>query len=403
MLACGSALAEPSAAEKETARRLMAEGRTLRDQGDAKGALRSFMGADSIMLVPSTGIEVAKTQIALGQLVEARDKALAVTRIPVGKHEPAPFAEARAAAQQLEDDLTKRIPTIKIVVTGAPPNVALNVTVDGESVPEAALVGPYAVDPGHHVVAAGLRGGAQKTGEVDVVERDAKTVTLEVPAGLASDAPPVETPVDTTPEAPPARGVPVLAYVGFIVGGVGLVTGGVTGAIALAKTHSAENGGCVNDRCPPSTDSTLNTANTMATVSTVAFIVRGRCDRRVNRVLASSPRSARAGAGSGDLLPLGWPWLARHARDVLGGTRYARAHADAPPNTLAETFIAPADIRVRRAPPHARDRRGWDRPQGPRPRSRRHTAHRTGARQDSAPRDAEGRPPRAPGPGATAG
>jgi hypothetical protein len=274
MLACSSALAEPSAAEKETARRLMAEGRAYRDQGDLKTALKSFIGADSIMNVPSTGIEVARTEVALGQLVEARDKALAVTRLPAVKHEPAPFVEARAAAQQLEDDLTRRIPTVKIVLTGAPANVTVNVTVDGENIPVAALVGPYAVDPGHHVIAAGLPGGPTKTAEIDLAERDAKNVSLEVPPAPVG-ATPVATEEEPPPAATPRKGVPALATVGFIVGGVGVATGAITGTIAILKTHSAENGGCVDDRCPPSTDSALNTASAMATVSTVAFIVGG--------------------------------------------------------------------------------------------------------------------------------
>jgi len=68
-LASAVAAAEPSPADKETARGLMAEGRSGRDKGDLKGALKAFAAADSIMHVPTTGVEVARTQAALGQLV----------------------------------------------------------------------------------------------------------------------------------------------------------------------------------------------------------------------------------------------------------------------------------------------------------------------------------------------
>ena len=43
------------------------------------------------MHVPTTGYEVAHQEAALGMLVEARDMALRVTRLPAEAHEPAPF------------------------------------------------------------------------------------------------------------------------------------------------------------------------------------------------------------------------------------------------------------------------------------------------------------------------
>jgi hypothetical protein len=276
VLCSSSAFAEPRAADKETARRLMADGRAERDQKDLKAALKSFMGADAIMQVPSTGIEVARTEVALGQLVEARDKALEITRSPVRPHEPTPYAEARTAAAQLGEELTQRIPTVKIVLSGAPSGAEVHVAIDGDNVPEAALVAPQAVDPGHHVVTAGVKGGTDKTSEIDVAERDAKTVSLDLsssaPATQAGDAPvaPPETPSTSSGRA----SVPVLAWVGFIAGGASLAAGGVTGALALVKTNAAK-GGCVDDRCPPTTFSNIDTANTMATISTVTFIAGG--------------------------------------------------------------------------------------------------------------------------------
>src|SRR5690242_13508597 len=89
------AFAEPTAAEKETARNLMQEGRDLRDKKDLKGALQRFQAADQLMGVPTTGYEVASTQVALGLLVEARETLNRVSRLPAQAKEPAPFREAR--------------------------------------------------------------------------------------------------------------------------------------------------------------------------------------------------------------------------------------------------------------------------------------------------------------------
>ncbi|MBB1180651.1 hypothetical protein DSM05_16030, partial [Pseudomonas sp. FW305-3-2-15-E-TSA4] len=46
--------ADPTAADRETARTLMASGRTKRDAGDLNGALKDFAAADSLMGVPTT-------------------------------------------------------------------------------------------------------------------------------------------------------------------------------------------------------------------------------------------------------------------------------------------------------------------------------------------------------------
>src|SRR2546425_4050542 len=111
--------AEPTAADRETARALMKQGVAARDSGDLKGALKNFEAADAIMHVPSTGFEVAKTRAALGMLIEARDVALSIARAPAQPGEPSPFAEARNASQKLSDDLEGRIPSIKLSVKAA--------------------------------------------------------------------------------------------------------------------------------------------------------------------------------------------------------------------------------------------------------------------------------------------
>ncbi|MGH7327355.1 MAG: hypothetical protein ACREJX_03290, partial [Polyangiaceae bacterium] len=180
--------AGPTAADKDTARALMSQGNDLRAKGDLKGALQSFLAADAIMHVPSTGVEVAKTEAALGELVEARDAALAVARTSPTPGEPKPFVDARREAQALGDSLEPRIPTLQITVKNAPSGTAPTVDVDGVAIPAAAIGFPRKVNPGHHVVAA-TAGTAHAQAEVDVAERDTKGVIVELPEAQA--APPV--------------------------------------------------------------------------------------------------------------------------------------------------------------------------------------------------------------------
>ena len=52
----GDAMAAPNAAERETARRLMDEGRERSRVGDKERAVEAFQKAHNIMKVPTTGI-----------------------------------------------------------------------------------------------------------------------------------------------------------------------------------------------------------------------------------------------------------------------------------------------------------------------------------------------------------
>src|SRR5260370_39928772 len=91
----GSASADPTAADRETARSLMQEGRELREKGDLQGALKRFQAADGIMHVPTTGLEVARTQATLGLLVGARDTIATIPKAPSQATDPEPMPETR--------------------------------------------------------------------------------------------------------------------------------------------------------------------------------------------------------------------------------------------------------------------------------------------------------------------
>src|SRR5258706_4912005 len=108
----GMALAEPTPAERNDARAAMAEGRSLRSQRNYEGALKSFRLADSIMRVPTTGVEVARTLEAMGRLVEARSTLRRVLASPASATQPLPFHEAMATAAVLFTELEERLPMI---------------------------------------------------------------------------------------------------------------------------------------------------------------------------------------------------------------------------------------------------------------------------------------------------
>jgi hypothetical protein len=316
----GVAQAEPTAAEKETARSLMSEGRSRRERNDLPGALESFRAADALMHVTTTGLEVARSQIALGQLVEARDTLRQVMRIPAKDSDPRPFVEARANAQAMDEDLASRIPGIRIVLRGAVEGSAPGVSVDGVTVPAAALGAPFKVNPGHHVVAA-VSGAARAQQQVDVAERALQTVTIELPAAAATSAGPAESTPDDVTRDEEHHGGPmrVLAIGGFGLAAAGIALGSVTGVMSLSATSRAKND-CVDNRCPPSTAGDLDTAR----------CGRGRArrgDRRPrDRRQARRARLQRIGAGRDPAV--GRPARDRGTRGVL--TWFVRGPRSAP-------------------------------------------------------------------------
>ncbi len=206
LLACvwllaGAAHAEPSAADKETARSLLLDGRARMEAKDYAAALKAFQGADAIMHVPTTGIAVARAHAALGHLIEARETALAVSRTSAEPGESPAFADARAEAADLAARLAPRIPSVTVIVTGVDPSL-VEVRLDGALLPVATLGLPRKTNPGHHTVSLTGPAYADVTSEIEVKEQDAIKVELSpkrsgVPAPTAAP-PPVATGVATS-------------------------------------------------------------------------------------------------------------------------------------------------------------------------------------------------------------
>jgi hypothetical protein len=274
-----SAHAEASAADKETARTLMTEGRAKRAAGDHQGALEAFKKADEIMHVPTTALEVGRELEALGRLTEARDTYLAVSRSEPAPNEPKPFTEARKEAERLADVIAARIPSVKILLPGVPSDTKMKITIDGVEVPSAVVGVPRKIDPGSHEVVVSV-GATEKKGNVDLAEAETKDLTIEFTPEEIAGAGKVETPPETPVEQPPDTLPPeekktnVLTYVGFGAAGAGLIVGSITGLMSLSKASSAKSS-CIDNKCPPSTHDDISSSKSLATISTISFAVAG--------------------------------------------------------------------------------------------------------------------------------
>jgi hypothetical protein len=251
----------------------MDEGDAKRDKGDLKGALKSYQAADAIMNVPTTTIEVARTQAALGLLLESRETLSKILRSPAKPGEPPAFANARKAAETLNTELTTRIPSVTVVVQNADPGSPAQITFDGEPVPAAAAQAPRKVNPGRHNVLA-RSGSNEKSEDFNVAEKETKTVTIDLAKKIVAPPPIADEPEVSTPSKP-GSGWRIVMWSGFAVGAVGVGVGSVTGIMAFSKTSDVE-GTCPTPKsCPRDQQSNLDSALSVGTVSTIAFIVGG--------------------------------------------------------------------------------------------------------------------------------
>ncbi len=300
-----------SARDKETARALMDEGDKKLAANDNAAALKAYKAAYALIAVPTTGVAVAKAQAALGQLVEARDTALAVTRYPREAKEPAPFRAARTRADELARSLLPRIPSLQITVTGPPAGAVVHVEVDGTALPDDAATLPTKVNPGKHVVVASAEHFSRESKEVMVAEaaQVPVAIALKPVSEPAAAAPTTPVPGTTTATAttsptptpsPPAKSN-TLAYVGIGVGAVGIAVGSVAGVLSLSKTSSAKEH-CTGDRCSSEARADLDSSLLLANVSNIGFGV-GVVGAAIFVVAILTADSAPAAPRAGTLTP----------------------------------------------------------------------------------------------------
>jgi hypothetical protein len=238
---------------------------------------------------PTTTLEVARVEDALGMLLEARNT-LESMAPPTSTNEPREFAEARAAGSHLSEDLDARMPSVRFALQGAARDGA-SISIDGEAIPRAARDVAHRLDPGQHVVVVRNAAGSESRVTFSLHEGEARQLEVAVPDAPAPVSPVVamstvapSVPQATAPSAtpvkrPPAVGSPIVqnrttVYASFGLAATGLAVGTVAGLVAIAHKNDAA-AQCVAGECPPSTYHDLDVASAASTVSDVGFAVAG--------------------------------------------------------------------------------------------------------------------------------
>jgi len=269
------ARAQTDAVQRENARALYKAGNDARDAGVMKTAAAKYKIAYALVQTPVIAVALGKAQMALGQLIEARQTWLGAGTIPTKPRESELTTSARAEARELAAEIEPRIPTVTLVIA-TPAGVPLpSVTMDGVMVPAVTLNSAWKVDPGPHAVVVTLGEVSAET-LFSVAEAEVREVPLDspsVPSPLV-----VTTPPEARTLAPPIQGAPahgpsrVPAHVALGVGAAGVVVTTVFGALALSDQSALHQGCMAGPRdCPTRAQSDINALHTNSIASDVGL------------------------------------------------------------------------------------------------------------------------------------
>jgi hypothetical protein len=262
--------AEPSAGDRETARGLGSQGIQALDAHDYPTAERACGGAYALVRAPTVGICWARALEGLGRLIDARDIFVEVTHLPARPDEPPVFTSARDDAQTEAEALARRVPTVTLVISGPSDAAPLRVTLDGATVKSETARLPRKVNPGSHTVSVSTPGFERATTQITIAEGENRRVEVLLhPSGEVAGPEAVARHTETRGASPP-----VLAIVAGGVGLAGIVVGVAAGVVGSSK-HSTISGECdvANGTCPPSAARDLDAFHSLRTVSTVGYVV----------------------------------------------------------------------------------------------------------------------------------
>ena len=302
LAAAGPAAAQETDDRRAAARTMGEEAMALFDQGAYAEALAKFDRAEALVPVPTLGLRAARCLERLGRWVEAADRYLRASAMPIDPSLPDAYqqaqAQARTDALEARAALVPRIPRVRLTFEGERPDA---VTIDGVPEPLPRLEDERAMDPGDHVVRA-TRAGVGVEERVHLGEGEGARIVLRWPVPVSVAAPAARLGTGAPADAAPPATSPLrtAGWISLAVGGLGIATGAVTLGLALDRQPSLDE--CPDRQCPAGGPD-VSTYNTLAAVSPVAFVAGAIAAATGVVLLLVAPPPRRAARGS--MTPIG--------------------------------------------------------------------------------------------------
>ena len=257
------AMAHPASAAPSEAQVRFEEGRALVKGGHPAEAIPKFIASIATEPTVAALLNLADCYERIGKLASAHARFRQAQELAKDK-DPMRSEEARKRAEILEPRLST------ITLLPPPQTEGVRVWVDGVEITAAEWGKPKPYDAGSHEVIAQDTHGTRRTATVVLGAEAARVTTpIELPTIAATVGPP----------PPGASGSSTARTAGLVVGGVGvaaLITGTVTGILALGATSDLKDS-CANyPQCPADRRGELTDLDARArrfgTISTITII-----------------------------------------------------------------------------------------------------------------------------------
>lgn len=242
------------------ARKRGEEGLKLFGEKKFAEAYEAFRQADEIFHANTLVLYMGHCRRDMGKFLEAREIFQKIIDEPVPKGALEQFKKAQKTASEELKGLSLRIPTLKVVFTGALAST-VSVTLNGAPSSVSELSSGKEVDPGEYVIRVEAPG-------VVPVER-----TINVPEGAETNEG-IDI-VAKKADGPPKKGSIVPGAVLIGVGAAGVGVGAVTGIMAKSQIDDIKSRCLPSGHCLASDQANADAAERLTTASTISFAVGG--------------------------------------------------------------------------------------------------------------------------------
>ena len=260
--------------ELARARERFKEAAALQEAGDFARALEAYKDVALVKSSAQVRFNIATCEAKTGDYV----RAMGSYRLALTEATRSNAKNIGSAVQRALEDLEPRIPML-LVKRGQGAAVA-EVTLDGRPLANPSIGVEFQVNPGPHVVKASSADMEPSTYEVNLADRDHKTIEIVLEPQVKA-APVVAPPVapvasEEPPPPPPPHWNKPLLIGGAALGGAGVVSLVVSGiffgqrqsAISTLQAACGANG----MHCPAGAEATYNSGQTDAAVATGTFV-----------------------------------------------------------------------------------------------------------------------------------
>jgi hypothetical protein len=264
--------------ERATARDAANNGRAAFDAGKYEKAIDYLSRAEQLVHSPTHLLFMARAQAKLGRLVAAHETYLKISRETLAANAPKAFVSAQAAAEQEQDTLDARLPSVTVILQGATTAPDVVVQMDGTPLPAAMIGIPLPADPGEHVFKATGPTIASEPVTVKLAEAAKQTVMLTLrstgaarpaagatkggraagtAAGSAATSAPGSAAGDSTPpfasesasvDSPKGHG-PGLLIASFVSFGLGAASAGVGTYFLIQSSNTRNESDKIYEQC----------------------------------------------------------------------------------------------------------------------------------------------------------